>query len=83
MPGQARPQGSLAGTTPSDAHFIAAARQGWPAAARRALAAEALLRRLVAAHDTQDWEGNISADVVWCDAVAELTGEARKLLEGP
>lgn len=42
------PNRDLVGLPERDARFIAAAREGWPAALRRALAAEALLREVAA-----------------------------------
>ena len=64
----------------ANARMIARSRAGWPAAIRRALAAEALLRRLVAAKD--DFRaGRLSSDEL-DEAYDEVACDAEALLEG-
>ncbi len=48
----------------------------------RALAAEALLRRLVELQSEFDWEGDEDALHDWTYAVGDITSDARELLEG-
>jgi hypothetical protein len=59
-----------------DAEMIAASREGWPAAIRRAIAAEGLLRRLVATYYDDESTEQFTEDAI------DIAVIASELLEG-
>lgn len=64
---------------PEDAAFIAGAREGWPAAVRRAKAAEAMLRRLVEANDRLEEDDDFTIEA-YDEETWRIAEEARSLL---